>query len=347
MGRNWRGTSCMCGPFTTSQMRQLFQRGEINGKTQARYGTNTPWKSLEDVPMFAEINAEEESKQKQLQFLRKYGVAIALVVVIICVIVYKQECPSGYKNYPSREILGKDAIVDLTNKARALDHLPPLKENTLLVAIAESRADDMFKKQYFAHVSPDGQGASDVAQKVGYRYKILSENIGSGLFSTNQRVIDNWMQSPGHRKNILSPKIEDIGVAVVKGKMDGLETYIAVQIFGLQSPPVPQQTCIAPPQSLLAQIELKKNEITNLNDQIARLRRELDVEKDFIEAERGTRVGSEKGHNLEVKVNAYNEKSQWHNKVLAEVKAKSPILQSMVDEYNRALENYRHCSVSD
>jgi hypothetical protein len=281
MGRNRQGTFCMCGPCTTHQIRRLLRRGEISDKTQIRYGTDTPWKPLGDLPVFAEISRDDEPVQKRRPFSR-YGLLIILAAAVICFAVYERKRGSDFGgSNPPQEVLGKDAVIKLTNDARTVDRLPPLKKNALLDAVAESRAKDMFEKQYLAHVSPSGQGASDIAQKVGYPYKIIAENIGSGMFLTNRKVVDNWMQSPGHRNNILSAEVEDIGVAVVKGKMNGRETYIAVQIFGLLSPPVSQRSCIAPSQDLLAQIDLKKAEIAGLNDQIARMRRELDAEKEI------------------------------------------------------------------
>jgi uncharacterized protein YkwD len=51
-------------------------------------------------------------------------------------------------------------------------------------------------------------------------------------------VIDGGMQSPDHRRNILHREVEEIGAVVLRGKMNGAERYIVVQIIGLQSPPV-------------------------------------------------------------------------------------------------------------
>ncbi|MGO9215068.1 MAG: CAP domain-containing protein, partial [Syntrophales bacterium] len=247
----------------------------------------------------------------------------------------------------SREVLTKDAIINLTNNARAFNGLPPLKENQLLNSIAESRAKDMLEKQYFAHVSPLGQQASDIAQSVGYRYKVIAENIGSGDFYTNQKIIDNWMQSPGHRRNILSTDVEDIGAAVLKGKMKGAETYITVQIFGVQSPLVSQHTCVAPSKSLLNDIDLKKAEIEALRDQLNRLKHELDAEKESIETDqRDTSDDNEKIQKLNERIRALNEKSLWYNGIVEEEKAKSSVMDSMVDEYNRMLQTYNDCQAS-
>ena len=246
-----------------------------------------------------------------------------------------------------REELTRGAVINLTNNARAVNGLPALAENQLLDAIAESRARDMLEKQYFAHVSPTGQQASDIAQTIGYRYKIIAENIGSGDFYTNQKIVDGWMQSPGHRANILSPEVQEIGAAVLKGKMKGSETYVTVQIFGLQSLPVSQKTCVAPSENLLHDIDVKKAEIESLQDQLNRLKMELDAEQESIEKDQKyTYNDAQKIQKLNEEINAFNEKSHWHNKVVGEVKGKAAVAESMVKEYNRSLQIYNECNAS-
>jgi uncharacterized protein YkwD len=247
----------------------------------------------------------------------------------------------------SREKLNTESIIYLTNKARAENGLPQLVENQLLNSIAESRARDMLEKQYFDHVSPTGQQASDLAQSIGYAYKIIAENIGSGDFISNQKIVDGWMQSPGHRKNILSTEVREIGAAVLKGRMKGSETYVAVQIFGLQSPPVNQNICVAPSDNLRHDIEVKKVEIKSLQDQLNRLKNELDAEQESIEEDKKhTYDDAQKIQKVNEKINAFNEKSRWYNRVVEEAKAKATVTESMINEYNRLLQTYNECTTS-
>jgi outer membrane murein-binding lipoprotein Lpp len=256
---------------------------------------------------------------------------------------------SGDDILPSvlREKLTAKDVIKLTNNARAVNGLHPLAENQLLNLIAESRANDMLEKQYFAHVSPTGQQASDIAQTIGYHYKIIAENIGSGDFYTNQKIVDGWMQSPGHRANILSTEVQEIGAAVIRGKMKNADTYVTVQIFGLQSLPVAQKTCVAPSSNLLNDIEAKKAEIASLQDQLNSLKQELDNEQEAIETDKKyTYDNAEKIQKLNERINAFNEKSRWYNKIVGEVKAKSDVAQSMVNEYNRMSQIYNDCRSS-
>ena len=152
---------------------------------------------------------------------------------------FKTRPPAGA--HPLQEEITGSEVLRLTNITRSEHGVPELKESFLLNAIAAERAKDMLEKQYFDHVLPTGEKASDIAQKVGYHYKRLGENIASGSFLTNLKIINGWMQSPGHRKNLLSGQFEEIGVAVVKGWMEEDETWIAVQVFGRQSPPVGEE----------------------------------------------------------------------------------------------------------
>jgi hypothetical protein len=217
----------------------------------------------------------------------------------------------------------------------------------LLNTIAEERVRDMFEKQYTGHISPIGEGASDVAQKVGYRYKIIAENIAGGMFLNNRKIIDGWLQSPGHRKNMLSQETKEIGVAILKGTMNGQDTWLAVQIFGLQSPPVSSKTCVLPPQELYNRIEIKKAEIEKFSNMLDNLRQELDAEKTAIEDDRRM-AGSNRqaAQNLSIKIMTYNEKSNWYNNSLADARVKSTILKNMVNEYNRMLQDYNECQRS-
>jgi len=243
------------------------------------------------------------------------------------------------------EKLNPESIIRLTNKARTDNGLAELAENRLLNQIAEARARDMLEKQYFAHVSPTGEQASDLAEDVGYAYKIIAENIGKGVFHSNQKIVEGWMQSPGHRDNMLSEDIREMGAAVLEGKMKGRPTYVAVQIFGLQSLPTPHNICVAPSEDLLRDIEVKKAQIAALQNQLDRLKNELDAQQAEIDTDKKyTYDDPQKIQNVNEKIYAYNEKSRWYNKIVGEAKGKTAVLSSMIDEYNRAAQFYRACT---
>lgn len=177
------------------------------------------------------------------------------------------------KQLSSSAELSVRGIVEYTNGARSLNgNLPALIENELLDRDAQIKLADMFANQYFEHVSPSGVAPADLAQRVGYAYVLVGENLALGDFSSDQDVVTAWMNSPGHRANILNSHYEEIGVAVGKGMYEGRMTWIAVQSFGM-----PLSSCPATDANLKAQIDANNTALVNLRTQ-------LDVKKAQIDA---------------------------------------------------------------
>ena len=106
------------------------------------------------------------------------------------------------------------AVVEEMNRQRATFGLPPLRINSRLEAAADDRITDMFDKQYFSHVSPDGIQPWSWVEQHGYDYREFGENLAVGYPSADS-VVDGWMHSPGHRANVLNRNFEEVGVAIV------------------------------------------------------------------------------------------------------------------------------------
>jgi uncharacterized protein YkwD len=101
-------------------------------------------------------------------------------------------------------------ILNYTNVERVAMSLSPLTANSILDQIAGLRADDLFANQYFEHESPDGKSAPELAKKIGFNYLLIGENLALGNFGSNQKIVDAWMASPGHKANILNGKYEEL-----------------------------------------------------------------------------------------------------------------------------------------
>jgi hypothetical protein len=125
-------------------------------------------------------------------------------------------------------------IYSLTNQSREENKLPDLAYNLKLEAAAQSKADDMLAKGYFAHETPDGKTPWDfiIAQK--YNYLAAGENLAID-FVQAEDVNDAWMHSPGHRANILNKNFEEIGVGISNGLFQGHRATFVVQMFGTPS----------------------------------------------------------------------------------------------------------------
>jgi len=130
----------------------------------------------------------------------------------------------------------EDDIIALVNMEREKQGLAVLAKNEKLMQSAFQKALDMKNNHYFDHVSPDGVQPWFFAEKVGYKYSTMGENLAEGFFSA-QSVHQAWMNSPGHRENILSENFEEIGVAIVDFEENGLKSYLIVQHFGSQIKP--------------------------------------------------------------------------------------------------------------
>lgn len=130
-------------------------------------------------------------------------------------------------------------LTDLTNVDRAQNGLLSLSVNATLRDAALRKANDMAQKSYFAHVSPDGKTPWYWFREAGYRFTHAGENLAV-QFSDSTDVERAWMNSPGHRANILNGNFTEIGIAAAKGFYQGQETIFVVQLFGKPSNrPVP------------------------------------------------------------------------------------------------------------
>ncbi len=128
---------------------------------------------------------------------------------------------------------GNQEIINLVNSARTEVGLPEVQENLKLKLSAMEKAQHMKDNDYFEHISPEGFQPSYFAQKQDYSYKNFGENLASGYFSA-ESVHEGWMNSPGHRDNILSEKFAEIGVAILDFEENGRKRYLIVQHFGRQ-----------------------------------------------------------------------------------------------------------------
>ena len=129
-----------------------------------------------------------------------------------------------------------DEVVDLHNRERAMEDLPPLKPNLKLFAAAKVQADDMAEHGKMSHDGTDGSTPYERIERQKYKNRGSGENVAFGQ-PTPEAVVRAWMNSPGHRRNILG-KYGEIGVARATSK-DG-EIYWCVD-FGLPWPELDQK----------------------------------------------------------------------------------------------------------
>ncbi|WP_019424626.1 CAP domain-containing protein [Paenibacillus sp. OSY-SE] len=103
-------------------------------------------------------------------------------------------------------------VLDLVNQERTNAGLKPLSLNSSLSKMAMAKAQDMYNNNYFDHQSPTYGSPFDMMKAFGITYSSAGENIAKGQTSPAE-VMNQWMNSPGHRANILNSSFTQIGIA--------------------------------------------------------------------------------------------------------------------------------------
>ncbi|PFA68682.1 hypothetical protein CN378_06565 [Bacillus sp. AFS015802] len=112
-------------------------------------------------------------------------------------------------------------VIDLTNQERKKNGLNPLKMDGELTNVAEMKSEDMKEHDYFSHTSPTYGSPFEMMENFGVDYSTAAENIAVGQ-RTPESVVNAWMNSPGHRKNILNKQVTHIGVGTAKDASQGI-----------------------------------------------------------------------------------------------------------------------------
>ena len=125
--------------------------------------------------------------------------------------------PGDIINVPSIDsgILSyEQEVVDLVNQIRKNHGLKPLTVNWQLSRVARYKSQDMLDKKYFSHTSPTYGSPFDMIKAFNISYRTAGENIAMG-YTTPSAVVNGWMNSTGHRANILNANYTQIGVGYV------------------------------------------------------------------------------------------------------------------------------------
>ena len=117
-------------------------------------------------------------------------------------------------------------ILELNNTERTLAGLPPLKLNPQLSQLAGLKAQDMLDKGYFSHQSPSFGSPFDMMKQYGIAYNYAGENLA--INQSAEGAHEAWMNSPGHKQNMLSPAFTNAGIQL---RPKGKNSYIYVVLF--------------------------------------------------------------------------------------------------------------------
>jgi uncharacterized protein YkwD len=135
-------------------------------------------------------------------------------------------------------------VLELTNKARASGRecgrepfaaAPPLTLAPLLEKAAMAHSKDMAMHDLFDHKGSDGSSPSDRVTRAGYKWRMIGENLASGV-TTADEVVSGWLSSPHHCENIMGPRFTQMGVAYYYDKKSNGGIYWT-QVFGTPAKP--------------------------------------------------------------------------------------------------------------
>ncbi|MBP9749448.1 MAG: CAP domain-containing protein [Candidatus Pacebacteria bacterium] len=252
-----------------------------------------------------------------MSYVKVSYIRVAYILVIVCcafagliaTTVYGAETPA----------LRADSILVYTNIERYSRGLPLLRTSAQLSKVAERKMRDMFARQYFAHEAPTGEDVSDLADGVGYAYLAVGENLAMGDFTSSKHVVRSWMESTGHRENILAGKYSEIGIAAGRGSYKGNSIWMVVQSFG-----TPRSSCPVVDEALRKTLSALRMKLTML-DQLLVLREERARDTSLSKKVREERI-------LE-----YNKTVKLYNEYVANYREKLRVYNSAVDAFNACL----------
>ncbi|MEU5322309.1 CAP domain-containing protein [Streptomyces sp. NPDC021056] len=108
-----------------------------------------------------------------------------------------------------------ERVLVLVNAERAKAGCAPLTENAKLTEAAQDHSQDMADHQNMSHTGSDGSSMTDRLARVGYKFRSAGENVAYG-YNTPESVMDGWMNSSGHRANILNCGFKEIGIGLAQ-----------------------------------------------------------------------------------------------------------------------------------
>lgn len=190
--------------------------------------------NLHMLKLFKKHFIPHDANDHQPHFLRMKNIR-----VIVAIVFMLQIGLFGIQFLPALNILSNNFLAsvlpsvlgDLTNQNRKAQNLNTLTVSPLLNRVAELKAKDMAEKGYFAHVSPEGKQPWYWFGLVGYQYEFAGENLAVD-FTDSHDVTLAWMNSPGHKANIMKNAYTEMGTGIATGTFNGNPTIFVAQVFG-------------------------------------------------------------------------------------------------------------------
>jgi hypothetical protein len=195
------------------------------------------------------------------EYLKHYYPFIPLFISItaLIMVILRPVHFSNTKVLGTTTNINPASLLEHTNIERQKNNIPGLQEDLLLEKAAQAKADDMQKRNYWAHQTPEGKDPWIFIATVGYNYAKAGENLAYG-FNDSKTIIDGWLNSPSHRKNMLDTTFSEVGFGIASSQNfngDG-PAIIVVAMYGL---PIEQAVSESPRMDVLGG---QANQIRNI-----------------------------------------------------------------------------------
>lgn len=161
--------------------------------------------------------------------LRAPALAFVTAGLVMVVVIFNLHAQTG-QLLGVAENITEARLLELTNQQRAAAGIATLQPSQELSEAAKAKAADMLARGYWAHFGPSGETPWQFIKGSGYEYEYAGENLAKN-FQTNDGVVMGWMNSPGHRENLLSSNYSEVGIAAADGELEGRPTTLVVALY--------------------------------------------------------------------------------------------------------------------
>ena len=197
--------------------------------------------SVEEVTGFLREHGGATWRNLMGEGFRDIGVGVAVIddvplYVFVLGVSWEDYTAGRAEEYRDLPAMRRE-MLEHVNTERRRRALPPLRPTPVLDRIAQAYAEDMLKRSFYGHNSPEGGTVRERAIAAGYRLTSVGENVASGQ-PTIEEVMDGWMASDKHRANVLSKVFTEAGFGLAIGKNRSGYQMIWVQVFGRPRVPI-------------------------------------------------------------------------------------------------------------
>jgi uncharacterized protein YkwD len=191
--------------------------------------------SVDEVIRFLSDSGGSSWRSLMSQRLLDLGVGVAVLedvplYVFVLGVTWEDFTAERAETYRDLAAMRRE-MMERVNAERRERALPALRSSTVLDRIAQAYAEDMLKRSFYGHESPEGEMVRERAIAGGYRLTAVGENVASGQ-PTIEDVMKGWMASDKHRANVLSKIFVEAGFGLAIGKNRSGYQMIWVQVFG-------------------------------------------------------------------------------------------------------------------